>query len=67
MSLYSGIAPHVMKFPDNTDEMISESEKSLLEKNIVKKRDSIVIIASSPFESGGKSNIMKLHKIGVME
>lgn len=63
MSLYWGVTPHIMKFPDNTDEMIAESEQTLRKKRIVKKGDSIVIIASSPFMSGGNSNIMKLHRI----
>ncbi len=64
MNLYWGTDPYVMKFPGNTDEMISESEKILLQKGLAKKGDAIVIIASSPFELGGKSNIMKLHKVG---
>ena len=63
MSLYWGISPHIMKFPDNTDKMISESEKTLLKKGIVKKGDAIAIIATSPFAQGGKSNIMKLHRV----
>ncbi len=53
-----------MKFPGNTDEMISESERVLLQRRIARKGDSIVIIASSPFALGGKTNIMKLHKVG---
>jgi pyruvate kinase len=65
MSLYWGISPHVMNFPDNTDKMISESEKALLKKGIVKKGDAIAIIATSPFAQGGKSNIMKLHRVGM--
>jgi len=63
MNLYWGVAPHVVKFPDNTDDMISESEKALLQKGIVKKGDAIAIIATSPFALGGKSNIMKLHRV----
>jgi pyruvate kinase len=62
--LFWGVSPYFMKFPDNTDEMINESEKPLLKKGIVKKRDDVVIIASSPFALGGKSNILKLHKVG---
>lgn len=65
MNLYWGVAPHVVKFPDNTDDMISESEKALLRKGIVKKGDAIAIIATSPFALGGKSNIMKLHRVGL--
>ncbi|MBI4848251.1 MAG: pyruvate kinase [Nitrospirae bacterium] len=64
MSLYWGITSLVMKFPNNTDEMISESEKALLKKGIVKEGDAIAIIAASPFALGGKSNIMKLHRVG---
>lgn len=64
MNLYWGVTPLVMKFPNNTDEMISESEKALLKKGIVKKGDTVAIIAASPFALGGKSNIMKLHRVG---
>jgi pyruvate kinase len=64
MNLYWGVTPHVMKFPENTDAMISESERILLRKGLVKKGDSITIIASSPFSLGGKTNLMKLHRVG---
>ena len=64
MNLYWGVNPFVMKMPDNTDEMISKSEKVLIKNGIVRKGDSIVIIASSPFAMGGKTNIIKLHKVG---
>lgn len=64
IGLYRGVSPYIMKFPGNTDEMISESERVLLKNRLIKKGDSIVIIASSPFAMGGKTNIMKLHKVG---
>ncbi len=64
MNLYWGITPHIMKFPGSTDEMISETDRALLKKGIVKKGDNVVIIATSPFAPGGKTNIMKLHKVG---
>jgi pyruvate kinase len=64
MNLYWGVNPLVMKLPGNSDEMISVSEKVLLKDGIVRKGDSIVIIASSPFTLGGKTNIIKLHKVG---
>ncbi len=65
MSLYWGITPHIMKFPQSTDQMISETEKTLIKKRIIKRGDPIVIIAVSPFALGGKTNIMKLHKAGL--
>lgn len=65
MNLYWGIIPHVLKFPENTDKMITESEKALLQKRIVKRGDPVVIIATSPFSLGGKTNLMKIHKAGI--
>lgn len=64
MNLYWGVTPQIMKFPRSTDEMISETEKMLIKKETVKKGDSIVIIATSSFTLGGKTNIMKLHEVG---
>jgi pyruvate kinase len=64
MNLYWGITPQIMRFPKGIDDMISETEKTLLQKRLVKKGDPIVIIATSPFTLGGKTNIMKLHKVG---
>ncbi len=64
MNLYHGIRPFTMRFPKSTDEMISESEKRLLQEGIVKKGDPIVIIATSPFVLGEKTNIMKIHRVG---
>jgi pyruvate kinase len=65
MNLYWGITPHVMKFPHDTDEMIAESENALIKEKIVKKGDAIAIIATSPFTLGGKTNILKLHRVGL--
>jgi pyruvate kinase len=64
MNLYWGSTPLIMKFPGTIDEMISESERALLRKGLVRNGDFIVIIATSPFSLGGKTNIMKLHKVG---
>ena len=64
MNLFWGVSPHVLNFPDNTDQMIARSEEYLLKKNIVKQGDVLSIIATSPFTLGGKSNIMKLQKVG---
>lgn len=64
MNLYWGVSPYVMNYPNNTDEMILETEKALRKQHLAKKGDAIVIVASSPFPMGGKTNIMKLHKVG---
>ncbi|MBM4136816.1 MAG: pyruvate kinase [Nitrospira sp.] len=64
VSLYWGVTPKIMKLPATTDEMVTGIEKSLLEERIVKKGDSIVITSSSPLSLQGKTNFMKLHRIG---
>jgi len=65
MSLYWGVIPILMGFPESTDEMIREAEGALLRHRAVKKGDMVVIIATSPFSSGAKTNIMKIHEIRV--
>jgi pyruvate kinase len=62
--LYWGVTPIIMKLPATTDEMIKSIEKTLLSKKIVETGDSIVITASSPLSTKGKTNFMKLHKVG---
>jgi pyruvate kinase len=64
VSLYWGITPKIMKLPATTDEMVTEVERLLLEERIVKKGDSIVITSSSPLTLHGKTNFMKLHRVG---
>ena len=64
MNLFWGVFPGTMKPLQNTDEMVSELERVLLREGLVKKGDPIVIIASSPLSLRGKTNLMKLHRIG---
>jgi len=62
--LYWGVIPKIMRRLTTTDEMIREVEKSLIEERIVKRGDGIVITSSSPLSTPGKTNLMKLHRIG---
>jgi pyruvate kinase len=64
MALYWGVHPRLMKPPTGTDEMIREVERSLVEEGLVKKGDRIVITASAPLLGSGKTNLLKLHRIG---
>ena len=64
LCLYWGVTPKIMKLPKTTDEMIENVEKSLLDERIVNKGDRIVITSSSPLSTQGKTNFMKLHRIG---
>ncbi len=64
LSILWGVDPKIMKPLKHTDEMIVEVERFLLKNRIVKKGDTVVIVASSPLSISGKTNLMKLHKIG---
>jgi len=63
LPLYWGVIPRYMRALSHTDEMLREVEKDLLKGKIVKKGDRIVVIASSPLSTKGKTNFMKLHEI----
>lgn len=64
MNLYWGVTPRLMRPLQNTDEMVFEVEKALLKDKFAKNGDVIVIIASSPLSLRGKTNLMKIHRIG---
>lgn len=64
MSLYWGVRPKLMPPPTDTDKMITEVENLLLAEGLVKKGDKIVITASAPLLGSGKTNLLKLHRIG---
>jgi pyruvate kinase len=64
MCLFWGVSPHIMDFPENTDDMILEADAAIRRLRLASRGDSIVIIASSPFPSGENTNIMKLHRVG---
>jgi len=63
MSLYWGVRPLVMRMLKNTDEMIREVEETLINLKMAKGGDIIVVTASSPIETHGKTNFLKLHRI----
>jgi pyruvate kinase len=64
MCLFWGVTPRIMRPLATTDQMVREVEKSLLKERIVRKGDNIIIISSSPLSNLGKTNFMKLHRIG---
>lgn len=64
MPLYWGVTGRMIKRGSNMildTDCMDDIEKSLIRDGIVKKGDSIVLVASSPFL--GKANIIRLHKI----
>lgn len=64
MSLYWGVRPEIMKTLSSTDEMIKEVEDSLIKRGLARRGDRIVITASIPVFGSGRTNMVKLHRIG---
>ncbi len=64
MALYWGVVPMLMKHQRSTDERFREIERTLLRARLVRRGDSIVITGSAPIGGTGKTNLLKLHRIG---
>jgi len=67
MNLYWGVIPYDVKKLSNTDRMIEEVDRSLVEAGFAKTGDTIVIVAGHPLTTLSKTNFMKMHKIGTNE
>ncbi len=63
LALSWGVTPILVSDLHSTDEMISMSEETLKEKNLVSTDDIIVIVAGVPIGVKGNTNLMKLHKV----
>lgn len=65
MSLLWGVRPElVQRRPKSTDDAFMEIERVVLKHRMAKKDESIVIIASTPIGGAGKTNMMKIHRLG---
>lgn len=64
MCLYWGVMPKIMRPLKSTDAVFSEVEKTLLGEKMAKPGESVVITASTPIGGAGKTNMMKLHRVG---
>ncbi len=64
MKLFWGVTPYEVKRLTNTDKMIEEVDRSLVETGFAKKGDTIVILAGHPLTAFSKTNFMKMHVIG---
>jgi pyruvate kinase len=64
MALYWGVHPKLMPLPTGSDTMFREVERLLIEEGLVKKGERIVITASAPLLGSGRTNLLKLQRIG---
>lgn len=63
LCLYYGVTPYRMEVIENTDQVITRVDRTLLEKKIVKKDDIIVITLGAPVYTRGTTNLMKIHQL----
>lgn len=63
-SLYWGVTSRLVPPMSGTDEMIRAVERSLLREGLAVRGDRVVITASTPILGAGRTNLLKLHRIG---
>lgn len=63
MSIYWGVIPFLVRYMENTDELINEVGSYLLRTNHAVPGDRVVIVASLPLSISGKTNFLKIHEI----
>jgi len=59
-----GITPLKMDYFESIDEVIKQTEIMLLEKEVVKIGDRIVVLLGTPIFTKGTTNLMKVHVVG---
>lgn len=63
MSLVWGVLPLLVPHFDTIDEMIDIITKTAYEEELVRRGDTVIIIAGVPFGLGGQTNLLKIHEI----
>ncbi len=64
LALHWGVTPLQMEIPDTIDRLIAETEKRLVREEMASRGDVIVLVCGAPLDVGGRTNLMKIHRIG---
>jgi pyruvate kinase len=64
LSIVYGIQPIIAGHVLSTDEMMIQMDRVLVERGLLKPRDSVVFVAGQPIGRPGTTNLLKLHRIG---
>ncbi|MHB8108433.1 MAG: pyruvate kinase [Syntrophorhabdaceae bacterium] len=67
MSLYRGVVPFPVKRITNTDIMIKEVDRFLLNRELASEGDIIVLVAGHPIAAKSRTNFMKMHCVGIKD
>jgi len=63
MSMMWGITPVCLPKFDDTERLITASEKLLVEKKLIRQNDVVVIVTGLAFTTGS-TNLVKIHRVG---
>ena len=64
LALIWGVETFTVPLTDHTNEMVHQVEAALLDIGRCEKGDTLVIVAGSPIGSPGKTNSLRVHRIG---
>ncbi|MGC4048386.1 MAG: pyruvate kinase alpha/beta domain-containing protein [Paludibaculum sp.] len=64
LSVVFGINAIVAPHTTSTDEMMAQMDRVLVEKGLLKPRDSVVFVVGISIGRPGSTNMMKLHRVG---
>ena len=64
LALSWGVTPMVMEIPVTIDRLIADVDKLLLDKKLVEEGDVVVLVCGAPLDVGGRTNLMKIHRVG---
>ena len=65
LSISYGVIPMLAPDVQNTDEMMAQMDRVLVEGGYLKKGELVVFVAGQPVGRPGSTNLMKLHRLGV--
>ncbi|HTS61896.1 MAG TPA: pyruvate kinase [Candidatus Acidoferrales bacterium] len=66
LSISYGVVPLLAPDVSNTDEMLAQMDRILVEGGYLKKGELVVFVAGQPVGRPGTTNLMKLHRLGVV-
>lgn len=64
MALYWGVAPLLMPYASNTDELVEFAVRAAEEAGLVRQGDLVVVTAGVPVGVSGTTNMIKVHLVG---
>ena len=64
LALHWGVTPLVMEIANSIDRLIANLEIRLMEEGLARRGEIIVIICGAPLDVRGRTNLMKIHRVG---